>query len=126
MPYTTLGDLPPAVQHLPHHAQEIFRAAFNAAWQSYSDRAPQARCIKISPQRDRHGEPPSFATFYQIRAVPGIPQRITLSETWYNASIGGDRERCIAAADNDEQTIRNRVKDELIRKRLLDELSKME
>jgi hypothetical protein len=30
------------------------------------------------------------------------------------------------ASDNDEQVIRNRVQDELIRKRLLDELSKME
>jgi cation transport regulator len=37
MPYKTLGDLPPAIQHLPHHAQEIFRAAFNHAWQSYAD-----------------------------------------------------------------------------------------
>ena len=35
MPYPTIGDLPPAVRHLPVHAQEIFRAAFNAAWDSY-------------------------------------------------------------------------------------------
>ncbi len=40
MPYQTLDELPPAVQSLPHHAQEIFRAAFNAAWQSYADRGP--------------------------------------------------------------------------------------
>ena len=38
MPYETLGDLPPAIRHLPPHAQEIFRAAFNAAWRSYADR----------------------------------------------------------------------------------------
>ena len=25
---------------LPRHAQEIFRSAFNAAWQSYADRGP--------------------------------------------------------------------------------------
>jgi cation transport regulator len=43
MPYATLGDLPTAVQHLPDHAQGIFRAAFNAAWQSYADRGPQAQ-----------------------------------------------------------------------------------
>src|SRR5205814_8764465 len=43
----------------------------------------QARRIKISPQRDRHGEPPSFATLNQIYAASGIPQRVTLSETWY-------------------------------------------
>jgi cation transport regulator len=38
MPYATIDELPPAVRHLPAHAQEIFRAAFNAAWQSYADR----------------------------------------------------------------------------------------
>jgi cation transport regulator len=43
MPYPTLDDLPRAVQHLPRHAQEIFRAALNAAWQSYTGRGPQAQ-----------------------------------------------------------------------------------
>ena len=43
MPFATLDDLPPAVHRLPWHAQEIFRAAFNAAWQSYADRGPQAQ-----------------------------------------------------------------------------------
>jgi cation transport regulator len=43
MPYENLGDLPPAIRRLPYHAQEIFRAAFNAAWQSYADRGPDAR-----------------------------------------------------------------------------------
>ncbi len=37
MPYATIDDLPPAVRHLPLHAQEIFRAAFNAAWDSYGE-----------------------------------------------------------------------------------------
>ncbi len=41
MPYATIDDLPPAVRHLPVHAQEIFRAAFNAAWDSYAGREPQ-------------------------------------------------------------------------------------
>ena len=35
MPYATIGELPPSVRHLPLHAQEIFRAAFNAAWDEY-------------------------------------------------------------------------------------------
>jgi cation transport regulator len=43
MPYATIEDLPPAVRHLPPHAQEIFRAAFNAAWQSYADHGPSRR-----------------------------------------------------------------------------------
>ena len=40
MPYETIEDLPPGVRGLPQHAQEIFRSAFNAAWQSYADRGP--------------------------------------------------------------------------------------
>src|SRR6201981_317520 len=59
----------------PARLRRILRASCNGA---------QSLCVKISPQRDRHGEPPSFATLNQIRALPGIPQRVTLSETWYN------------------------------------------
>jgi cation transport regulator len=43
MPYASIFDLPPAVRRLPAHGQEIFRAAFNAAWDSYADRGDQAR-----------------------------------------------------------------------------------
>jgi cation transport regulator len=36
MPYPTIQDLPNSVKdHLPHHAQEIFRAAFNHALDEY-------------------------------------------------------------------------------------------
>jgi len=38
LPYVTTSDLPPAVRRLPPHAQEIFLAAFNSAWQSYGGR----------------------------------------------------------------------------------------
>ena len=41
MPYATNDDLPPSVkQVLPAHAQDIFRAAFNAAWESYGRKDP--------------------------------------------------------------------------------------
>lgn len=41
MPYATLADLPESVrEHLPPHAQEIYRAAFNAAWRLYRKREP--------------------------------------------------------------------------------------
>ena len=37
MPYTSNEDLPPSVRdHLPLHAQDIFRAAFNSAYAEYS------------------------------------------------------------------------------------------
>jgi cation transport regulator len=36
MPYATNDDLPPSIKlHLPPHAQDIFRTAFNSAWDSY-------------------------------------------------------------------------------------------
>ncbi|WP_406855740.1 ChaB family protein [Alsobacter sp. KACC 23698] len=38
MPYRDIEDLPPSVRdHLPRHAQEIFVAAFNHAWQAHAD-----------------------------------------------------------------------------------------
>ncbi|WP_342240809.1 ChaB family protein [Inquilinus sp. OTU3971] len=44
MPYPSIDDLPvPIRSHLPLHAQEIFRSAFNNAWSSYADRGPKQR-----------------------------------------------------------------------------------
>ncbi len=38
MPYQQVNDLPQSVRdHLPHHAQEIFRAAFNHALEEYGE-----------------------------------------------------------------------------------------
>ncbi len=38
MPYASVRDLPPSVAaHLPDHAREIYRAAFNSAWDNYAD-----------------------------------------------------------------------------------------
>ncbi len=38
MPYKLLSDLPDSVQHvLPKHAKEIYRAAFNNAWNEYKN-----------------------------------------------------------------------------------------
>ena len=38
MPYQKIEDLPESVkEHLPKHAQEIFRAAFNSATQEYGE-----------------------------------------------------------------------------------------
>lgn len=38
MPYKQTGDLPGSVRHvLPAHAQEIYKEAFNSAWDQYKD-----------------------------------------------------------------------------------------
>jgi cation transport regulator len=41
MPYASNQDLPHSVRdHLPAHAQDIFRSAFNAAWHTYGEADP--------------------------------------------------------------------------------------
>jgi cation transport regulator len=41
MPYASNADLPTAVRnHLPAHAQDIYRTAFNSAWHRYGDQGP--------------------------------------------------------------------------------------
>jgi cation transport regulator len=38
MPYKSVAELPDRVRdHLPNHAQEIYMAAFNNAWDQYKD-----------------------------------------------------------------------------------------
>jgi cation transport regulator len=52
MPYPTTDDLPPAVRnHLPPHAQEIYRAAFNSAWEEYGDEATPHRVAWAAVKR---------------------------------------------------------------------------
>ena len=37
MPYKTTRELPESVRdHLPRHAQEIYQAAYNSAWDEYN------------------------------------------------------------------------------------------
>jgi cation transport regulator len=52
MPFQSIDDLPSSLRsHLPEHAQEIFRAAFNNAWASYAASSPKEReeiCHRIA------------------------------------------------------------------------------
>jgi cation transport regulator len=44
LPYESVDDLPlPVRAHLPPHAQEIYLAAFNSAWEQYASRGPAGR-----------------------------------------------------------------------------------
>ncbi len=45
MPYATLSELPDGVKKLPKHAQEIYQAAFNSAWEQYKDRGNQREAL---------------------------------------------------------------------------------
>ena len=55
-------------------------------------RPPQLRGVKIGPERDRHGEPPSFAMLNQNRTASGNP-RVMLSGTWYHTPSFGRKEK---------------------------------
>ncbi|GAB2175108.1 ChaB family protein [Dongia sp. agr-C8] len=50
MPYAANSDLPPSVrEHLPPHAQDIFRAAYNHAWEEYADHSDrEAVCNQVA------------------------------------------------------------------------------
>ncbi|MEX0927612.1 MAG: ChaB family protein [Dehalococcoidia bacterium] len=53
MPYSKLSDLPDQVKdNLPKHAQEIYQAAFNSAWEQYSD--PDERRGDASQEETAH------------------------------------------------------------------------
>src|SRR3954453_9892490 len=52
------------------------------------DRA-QRLGIKVCPERNRQGEPPSFATLNQTCLKPTRPNRVTPSGTWYSAPERG-------------------------------------
>lgn len=53
MPYTTTKDLPEGVRdNLPKHAQEIYLAAYNSAWEEYKD--PKDRRGEASIEETAH------------------------------------------------------------------------
>lgn len=58
MPYKTLTDLPEGVRdHLPKHAQEIYQAAYNNAWDEYKHDEERAHrvawaAVKNSYEKD--------------------------------------------------------------------------
>jgi cation transport regulator len=55
MPYDTLKDLPESVKdHLPHHAQEIYRAAFNNAWKEYHHEEERAHRVAWGAVKDEY------------------------------------------------------------------------
>lgn len=55
MPYKNLSDLPDSVRdNLPKHAQEIYQAAFNSAWDQYADAS------------DRHGDDTREETAHKV------------------------------------------------------------
>ncbi len=53
MPYQTNAELPTRVrEHLPDHAQDIFRAAFNSALEEYNNEETAFRVAWSAVERD--------------------------------------------------------------------------
>ncbi len=53
MPYSELRELPDSVRNvLPKHAQEIYQAAFNSAWEQYDE--PHERRAGSSREETSH------------------------------------------------------------------------
>jgi cation transport regulator len=53
MPYRSNGELPDSVKdNLPKHAQDIYREAFNSAWDEYAD--PEERRGDTSREETAH------------------------------------------------------------------------
>lgn len=53
MPYDRIADLPDSVRdHLPKHAQDIYKEAFNSAWDQYDE--PEERRGDASREETSH------------------------------------------------------------------------
>lgn len=53
MPYQSISQLPDAVRdHVPKHGQDIYKDAFNSAWDEYAD--PKARRGDASREQVAH------------------------------------------------------------------------
>lgn len=53
MPYNSISDLPDQVKdNLPKHAQDIYKEAFNSAWDEYKD--PEDRKDNASREETAH------------------------------------------------------------------------
>ena len=55
MPYPEVSDLPDSIRdNLPHHAQEIYQAAFNNAWDQYNKDEERAHRVAWSAVKDKY------------------------------------------------------------------------
>jgi cation transport regulator len=55
MPYMDLDDLPASVRNnLPKHAQEIYRAAYNNAWDEYAQDEERAHKVAWSAVKKKY------------------------------------------------------------------------
>ncbi len=57
MPYAKISDLPDRVRdNLPKHAQEIYQAAFNSAWDEYNHDESRAHRVAWSAVEQKYAK----------------------------------------------------------------------
>lgn len=55
MPYASTHDLPPNVRnHVPEHGQEIYRAAYNSAYEEYGHDEERAHRVAWAAVKDQY------------------------------------------------------------------------
>lgn len=55
MPYKNVNDLPSSVrEHLPKHAQEIYKEAYNSAWDEYGKDEERAHRVAWSAVKKKY------------------------------------------------------------------------
>lgn len=55
MPYESVSELPGSVrEHLPKHAQEIYKSAYNNAWQEYNHDEQRAHSVAWSAVKESY------------------------------------------------------------------------
>lgn len=70
MPYRDLSDLPESVRdHLPRHAQEIYQAAFNNAWNEYGKDEDRAHRVAWGAVKKKYQKDESSGQWKEIDKV---------------------------------------------------------
>lgn len=55
MPYDTLAQLPDSVrENLPKHSQEIYKEAFNSAWEQYDQEEERAHRVAWGAVKEKY------------------------------------------------------------------------
>lgn len=99
MPYKSKSDLPDSVQHvLPAHAQDIYKEAFNSAWEQYKDKSD---AVTMPPEKRRHIRwrgPRLKMITKKVMMVNGIKRRNSINyNAFINSRASGVSESCYAA-----------------------------
>ena len=67
MPYQSVSDLPdPVKEHLPAHAQDIYRSAFNSAWDEYGHDEERAHKVAWSAVKHEYEKDESTGDWKKI------------------------------------------------------------